>query len=507
MIANRQTVQTVSEKVRQDAQSIFPAGTVQKLFSSAVDGFQDMRLLASDDIGYCSDIFVRIVAARLFDKSAKSMADGLGFLTSVFSTEAISQPELEVIIPLIFWSLDSKSSQVADAALDLLFAARTHSDPAELSAVLRSCLETCSTVSLIHLFGELQFTIADDARNIAIFTEIVGYVQHKSVEVSAACGGVLAMIWRSLSDHDRSTLFESLPQDQKDALSAILPVGFGNSLDFAAFTRLTSLDKVKICRRLLDRLRTGTVQSDGVLAALLHELSCQETDWPAMKVIVFALDSLLLRCSLEPPDLHRTLMAVTFFANRWQRKLVLLDGIAQAVDSIVFKLIEKMAPLQVFIALLEGMSHFRGPIPIDCFYCKCWVVASNHIAEALQPGDAATIVSMANEQLQGFGPDDVRGKLCNALAQTAGGKRSVKVEIEPGSKQLPSKMQADDQPMETKPPSGTARTASVQSKENEQKPRESTTEKKDCPKVPVTNPKHVADLKNRLQQLRRRINK
>jgi hypothetical protein len=490
IISNRQNV---LEKARADAQANLPPSIFQKLFSTLaaeqIDGFQDMKLLLNGDsvlVAYCSDIFVRLVAARFLDKNTKSAIEGIAFLMLLFADEPFSVQELEVIVPVVFWAVDSKSSQIGDAALDLLFLIRTHSDPMDLSAVLRSCLETCGVVSLVHLFSELQFTVMEDSQNASIFVEIVNFAQHKSIEVAAACGGVLSMLCRRMRDDEKSTLFESLTPEQRESVSAIIPIELASSVDFEAFHRLSSMDKVKSCRRLLERLRTGagSIQStsDVVLASLLQELTGQETDWAAMKLIAFSLHSLLMYCTFQTRDLKRTLLAITFFANRWQRKLVLLDGLAQTVNSILFKLFEKIPPLQIFSTLLEGMNHFRGTIPVDSFYCKCWVVVSNQLMDLMQAGDAAQVIAMAKDHVQEFGTEEVRGKLCNALALTASGKKAapVKEALSPAKQKAPAE---------------------------EASPIDAPPEKREIAKVPVTNPKNVADLKNRLQQLRNRINK
>jgi hypothetical protein len=490
MISNRQSV---LEKARADAQVTLPPSITQKLFSNVaaeqIEGFQDMKLLLEDDsalVVHCSDIFVRLVAARFFDKNTKSAIDGIGFLMLLFSDELISLQELEVMIPVIFWAVDSKSPQITEAALDLLFLIRGHSDPMDASTVLRSCLDTCGAASLVHLFSELQFTVVSDSRNASIFAEIVNFVQHKSIEVAAACGGVLSMLCRQMSDDEKSTLFESLTPEQRESLSAVIPMDLASTVAFDTFDRLSSMDKVKSCRRLVERLRTdaGSLQStsDVVLASLLQELTGQETDWPAMRLIAFSLHTLLVYCTFETADLRRTLLAVTFFANRWQRKLVLLDGLAQTVNSILFKLFEKIPQQQIFLTLLEGMGHFRGPIPVDSFYCKCWVVVSNQLVDVMQPGDAAMLVAMAKDKVQEFGTEDMRGKLCHALALIASGKKPAPVKEVPSPGQ--KKAQVD-----------------------EPSPTEAPPDKHEFAKVPATNPKNVADLKNRLQQLRNRINK
>jgi hypothetical protein len=403
-----------------------------------------MRLLYTDDpslVCFCSDIFVRLISIRLFDKNAKVMTDGFAFLMTLFAQETVSLPELEVIVPIVFWCVDSKPPAVADYALDLLFVAKTHSDPMDYSCVLRSCLETCSVVSLVHLFSELQFAIVADPRNPSIFTELMPFLEHRSVEVVASCGGALALLWRRMPDADRTAIMDSLSDQQRDALGSVLPLEARAGLDFETFGRMNALEKVRVCRRLIEQLRVAApaVQSsaDAVLTALLRELSTQETDWGAMKPVVFALHGLLLHCTFQPPDLQRTLLAVVFFANRWQRKLVLLDGLFQTVNAILWRLFEKTPLPLVFTTLLEGMGKFKGGVPADSFYCKCWVAVSGQITELMQPGDAAKLLQIATDQQQECA-GDVRGKLCQALALTLNGKKPEHKEQKSPVKKVPS---------------------------------------------------------------------
>jgi hypothetical protein len=234
------------------------------------------------------------------------------------------------------------------------------------------------------------------------------------------------MLARRISDAEKTTIAESLTAEQRKALAAVLPLETHSMPNIEAFNELNSTEKVKTCRALLERLRASaeTIQSgaDLILSSLLKELVCQETDWAAIKLVMFSVHGLLFHCTFRAPDLKRALLSVAFFANRWQRKLVLLDGLPQTINSIVFKLFENLPPIQIFTTLLEGMSRFKGNVPSDSFYCKCWVALSDQLTELMQPGDAAKLIQFATEQQQEFG-NDIRSKLCQALSLTASGKK------------------------------------------------------------------------------------
>ncbi|OHT08324.1 hypothetical protein TRFO_04946 [Tritrichomonas foetus] len=438
MIANKQMIATVQEKAKYDAQTIFPTTVFQKLFSTIatdqLDAITELKNIFSIDpqlICMCSDILVRWVAGKFFEKNNKVITEGVNFLMTVFHDDSVSIQEMEIIVPLVFWSVDSKPHQVVETTFDLLFVVRTHSDPTEYSTVLRSCIDMCNDKTLVHLFSELQFTVIDDPRNSTIFTEIIGFLEHKSDEVAAACGGVLALLARRMQPEVLSSIYDGLSPDKRDALSTVVPIEPTNTLNFDSFNRLASIEKIRICRRLLELLKTklSMVQpnADMILEALLHELCCQDTDFTAMRLVLFSIHSMLMYCTIKDADLNRALQAVTFFGNRWQRKLVLLDGasIAQTINSILFKLFEKIPPATLFSLLLEGMSNFRGAIPADSFYCKCWVAIANQIEEMIQPGDSQRLIQFAREKHDEFGSDDVRGKLCNALIYTLSGKKKA----------------------------------------------------------------------------------
>ena len=512
MIANRQTVMAVLDKVKYDAQATLPSSVFQKLFSNLfteqIEGLQDMKMLFADDpslVACCSDIFVRWLATRLFDKNLKIMTEGINFLMMIFADEQVSLQEMEIIVPVVFWCVDSKPPQIADSALDLLFMVRTHSDPSEYSTVLRSCLETCSVVSLVHLFSELQFTVTDDARNPAIFAEIVAYVEHKSIEVAAACGGVLSMLARRMTDEDKDAMIESLPIEQREALSAIVPIEPKESVDFEAFTSLPSLDKIKACRKLLDQLKSNAnlVQNsaDVVLYGLLQELCCQETDWPSMKLVVFSLHSLLVYCSFKGPDLKKSLLAVTFFANRWQRKIVLMDGIAQSINSILFKLFEKVPLPHIYSTLLEGMASIKGKVPVDSFYCKCWIAVAEQINELMQAGDTAKLISMAQEQMEELDASDVRYKLCNALVLTLQGKKPAPKPAKTTFTHSPAK--ADVAPK--KSPTAQKQEQNISKFKQDKSPRQPVKSEPAPAKQPEEH-KSINDIRKRLDLLKSRWN-
>lgn len=507
MIANRQTVVAVLDKVKYDAQATLPATVFQKLFSNLfteqIEGLQDMKLLFADDpslVAACSDIFVRWLATRLFDKNLKIMTEGINFLMMIFGDEQISLQEMEIIVPIVFWCVDSKPPQVADSALDLLFMVRTHSDPLDYSTVLRSCLETCSVVSLVHLFSELQFTVTNDVRNPSIFAEIVPYVEHKSIEVAAACGGVLSMLARRMTEEDKDAVIESLPIEQREALSTVVPIEPRESVDFESFNSLPSIEKIKVCRKLLEQLKSNAnlVQNslDIVLYGLLQELCCQETDWLPMKLIVFAIHSLLVQCSMKAPDLKKILLSVTFFANRWQRKIVLMDGIAQSINSILFKLFEKIPLLNLYSTLLEGMSSIKGKIPADSFYCKCWVAVTDQINELLQAGDTAKIISMAQAQLEEFEASDIRYKLCNALILTLQGRK-------PAPKPAKTSFAASPQKTPTKTETSVRKSPAQKPKPSPKQPAKP----EQAAAKPSEEHKTINDIRKRLDMLKSRWNK
>lgn len=428
LIGSRQMIATVADKTKYDAQAIFPPSLIQKLFSIQVsDQLETLQELKQgfvtdpQSIIACSDILIRWLATKMFEKTVKILTEGLCLLMSIYAEDTISLQEMEIIVPLIFWGVDSKTPQVADYLYDFLFVIRTHSDPTEYSTVLRSCFDLCNDKSLVHLLIELQFTIIDDPRNPQIFIELIDFLDHRSVEVAAACGGVLALLARRIPSNVLLSIYNDISPDKKGAVSLIVPIESQTTVNFDNFNQSSSIEKIKTCRRLLELLSTkaDSVQENygQILDALIHELCCQETDFTAIKLVLFSVHSMLMFCSIKESDLNRTLQAVTFFGNRWQKKLVLMDGVsaAQTINSILFKLFEKIQPITLFSLLLEGMANYRGSVPTDSFYCKCWVAFSNQIEEMVQPKDSSAIIQFAKDKVLEFGLDDVRGKLCNAL--------------------------------------------------------------------------------------------
>ena len=434
MVNNKQVTASVLEKVKSDAQGLLPTSVSQKLFSTMVadqnEGLQEMRQLYSDDptlVVWCSDLFVRWLAVRMFEKNVKIIAEGIKFLMDIFSETNVSKQEIETLVPVVFWCVDSKSGDVSDTVLDLLFLIRIHSEPHDYLQVLTDCLETCSAPSLVHLFTELQYTVTDDTPKADVFSQIVGYISHKSIAVAAACGGVLSMLARRMTTDEKEQLISSLPDAQRQSLSAIVSIEPREPINFKSFVSMQPLDKIRSCKKLIEQLKTNAAMvessSEAILYGLLHELSAHQTDWPVIKLVIISLHSILVSCSIRGQDLKETLLSLTFFANRWQRKLVLMEGIPQAINAILFKIFEKIPLLHIFTTLLEGMSSITGTIPTESFYCKCWVAATNQLNELIHTGDAPKIISMATEQLQNLPSDDVRYKLLSALVLTLQGKK------------------------------------------------------------------------------------
>lgn len=437
ILSNKQLITTFVEKTKFDAQAMLPSIFFQKLFSNfpsdQIEALNDLREIYRIDktpLVYCSDIFVRWLATRLLEKNIKPITEGINFIMTLFTDELFSLQEQEVIVPLIFYCINTKSVQVVDSCLDLLFVIRTQSDPMDYSCVLRSCLDICNVEALVHLFSELQFTIIDDPRNPTIFMEIIGYLEHQSIEVAAACGGVISMIARRMNNEEIHQVLSSLTPVEKDIISNTIAIEPPETISFDGFSEMTSIEKIKLCRILLDRLKfkAQTIQSqaEAILVALLHELRIQENDWSPMKLMLYSIHSLLLYCTLQEESYQKTLVIVTFFANRWQFKLVIMEnaGIPQLINSILFKLFEKLPPIKLYSTLLEGMRTFKDNVPKDAFHCKCWVAVTMQLSDTIQKDEGQQIVAFAQEHLHDYQPDDTRTKLLSSLIQVINKKKA-----------------------------------------------------------------------------------
>jgi hypothetical protein len=432
MITSRRVVSAVLERLKSDATAILPPSIVTRMFSTSpadqINSIEELRDLYRDDraqIGWCSDIFVRWIATRLFEKNQKCVAEGLPFLMLVFSQELLSLQELEILVPLVLWCVDSKPAHIADYALDLLVVIRAHSDRFDYSTVLRSCLESSSIPALIHLFSELQFTIIEHARNQAILVQLLPFLGHASVEVAAACGGVVALLLRRITEQEKADFCQTLSSRQREALSPFVPLETYDSITPELFNRATSLEKVKLCRGLLDQIRFSgqAIQStaSSVLTALLHEITCPQTDWHPMKLIIFSLHMLLLRCKFSEADLKQAFVSVAFFANRWQDQSMILNGIGQTVTAVLQKLFSAIPPAVLFAALLDGMAELKGEIAVDSFYCKCWAAVLDQFTALQQASDSQPLLEIAEQGRRRFG-SDIRGQLCASLTRVVSGR-------------------------------------------------------------------------------------
>ena len=225
-----------------------------------------------------------------------------------------------------------------------------------------------------------------------------------------------------------------------------------------------------------------------------------------MKLVLISIHNIILYCSFSQDDLSKAFLSITFIANRWQRKLIIMDGISQIINSIVLKLFIVLPPITTLNCLLEGMSNFRGNIPIDSFYCKCWVALSNQIQDIEHP-DTQKVIAFMKTKTKEYSNDDVRNKLCNSTLSLLTNQKKTQSILSNNSGSFKSSTSNSSQKiaLPKSPLKGSSlRTSTTGSSSNESKTEKSTSKKSTTPQSSTSNSAHIKDLKTRLTQLKQR---
>lgn len=431
LLQSKQMLFSFIERLKFDAQ-ILSANHQKALFSANFnDQFEVLKELQSlmqenDHLVYqCSDIFARWLVVKILEKSSKIIQEGISFLSLLYNDRNIvTIQEMECLIPVIFWCIDNKPQSIVDSILDLLFCLRTNSDPSEYSVVLRQCLDICSSSGLVHLFSELQFSVTDDPRNPQIFQELMEYANNKEIGVAAAAGGFLALLCKHMHDEERSNLFSTLNDEQIEYLSPFVPIEIFEDLDFENFGSLEQLDKSLLVHKLIHMFEHNSsqiqLQATIITESLANELVQREINMLVIRTVLFALHEVISRFQLPLYALQDALQNICFFANRFQRKIALLNGVPQIINSTLFKIFNKLPFTQIYDALLTAISKLKIIITEDSFYAKTWATVTTlliDMTETTEQQQISEFLKNVNETKK-FPQKDIRSSLINSVILT-----------------------------------------------------------------------------------------
>jgi len=445
--SNKSLLSAAVEKCKIDAQSVLPALISSRMFSNQandqIDAIQDFKATFNgNEQSYfqCSDIFIRWVSIKLIEKNYKVFQEGISILLMLFNNyNFISIQEIDVIIPTIFIFIDIKTFSNVDIVLDLVFEIRVHSDPLEYSSILRSCLETCPNQWLAHLFSELQYTVVDGIHKTELFFEILPFVDTKDIDVSAACGGVLSLIYNSMVEEEKQGIQESLNDAQIESIYPFIPVFIDDFVQFEEYNDFSQIEKSKSIKQLISQMEKNPQSihnhASVITITLSKELIGADINVQTIKTVLYTLHELFSRYTITLNGQKALIKSVLYFSNKMQHKLPLLDGIPQMINSILFKAFEKVSPINVYSSCLESMDSYAGDIGNESFYSKCWVAYTSRLLDITEESERGPILDfIRNIQINHYSQNDIRPKLINSVITVITKKISPTVLFSPVKK-------------------------------------------------------------------------
>ena len=429
LIQNKQALQSFADKCKVDSITHLPSSYAQKLFSNQLaDQAKALEEIVQTFEGnetsfyMCSDIFLRWLVVKMFDKNVKIIIDGISFVSQLYNEQnQITFQEMECLVPVLFWCVDKKSTEVSDAAFDLLFVVRVSSDPSEYLSVLKSCLQVFSPQVTAHVLSEMQFCITSGQNNKELFTELIPLASSSEISIAAACGGVLAIIAQILDHEERNQLFQSLTDEQIASVSPYVPINNNVDLMFDSFNTLQPSEKTKMLHTLIRQFTSEPElvkdQAESIVKALSNELMTQNINLITIKPILFSLHEVIARCSLPVDSQKTAIKSVCFISNRYQEKLSVIEGIPTIINSILFKLYEKMPATSAYSALIDGMNSLKLPITSDSFYSKAWVVLTSRVVDVNDQNEFEALNTFMKSQntRTDYDDEDIRPKLIQSV--------------------------------------------------------------------------------------------
>ncbi|EAY10367.1 hypothetical protein TVAG_109510 [Trichomonas vaginalis G3] len=445
LIANKQNIIPFSDKCKLDASNHLPQTFTTKLFSNQMNeqlkALEEMnQFFQGNESSFynTSDIFLRWLIIKLFDKNIKVVLDGFQFMSKLYcDNNPMTSQEMDMIIPIIFWCMDNKSQQIVDAALDLLVIIRLHSDINEYSLSLRSCIPGATNQVLIHIFSELQLCVGENSSNREVFYELMGYTNNSEVGVSAACGGVLALIAKNMSTEQKLNLFSSFTKEQIEFLTPFIPINMSEEVLFNSFADSSQSEKAHILRVLVQQLSTNPdsidAQAQSIAEQLSKELMQTEANYSIIKPALYVLHEITNRFEITQETLQEELGSICFVATYFNRSLKAIDGIAQMINSLIYKLFEKLPAQLSFIALMRSMESVEE-VTDTSFFAKAFVVLISSVVDrdAKELDEARKYLSQQLNHLQNSNAKqlrkgDVRVQLIQAAIQAITQKAAPEV--------------------------------------------------------------------------------
>lgn len=392
LISNKQNIVPFGDKCKLDASNHLPPSYTSKLFSNQMNEqlkvLEDMtQFFEGNETNFynCSDIFLRWFILKLFDKNIKVVLDGIQFISKLYTeNNLMTSQELDMIVPVIIWCIDNKSQQIVDSVLDLLVTIRLHTDVNEYSLSLRACIPGASTQALLHIFSELQLCVGENSSNKEVFFELMGFANSNEVGVSAACGGVLALIAKNMTQEQKTNLFNSFTQEQIEFLMPFIPINTSSDVTFEDFSESSQADKAHILRTLVQQLSTNPdaveFQAQTIVEQLSKELMQTEANYGILKHTLFVLHEATSRFDVTNEALQEELGSICFVATYFNRSLKAIDGVAQMINSLIYKLFEKLPAALSFISLLRSMETVES-VTATSFFAKAFVVLVSSVID------------------------------------------------------------------------------------------------------------------------------
>ena len=429
LISNKQAIQSFADKTKADSITHLPTSFSQKIFSNQLSdqakALDDMnQLFSGNETSFymCSDIFARWLILKFFDKNVKIIIDGISFVCKLYNEQnQVTLPEMECMVPVIFWSVDKKSVEISDSAFDLLFTIRSNSDPTEYLTVLKSCLQLFSPQVTTHVLSEMQFCVANNHNHKDLFIELIPLAGSKEISIAAACGGILSIIAQSLDPEERNQLFQSLTDDQIASVSPYVPINNNIDLMFDQFNSLQPSEKTRMLHSLIRQFTSSPEivqdQAESIITALSNELMTQNINLITIKPILFSLHEVVARCYLQVESQKTVVKSVCFISNRYQEKLSIIEGVPIIINSILFKLFEKMPATSAYSALIDGMNSLKLPILSDSFYAKAWIVLTSRVVDIHDENEYESLNTYMKSQntRRDYDDDDIRPKLIQSV--------------------------------------------------------------------------------------------
>jgi len=362
--------------VQTNMKKCFSKGILTKFFNSFDDNVCNYIIKRATDndkqVYNCSDLISFFIILKMISGHFQCSSCYLNVIMSIYGkNNNVSNKEVDIILPTVFHLME-KNENYVDEFSDVISHLRQHCSHQFFFEKIISYGQQSTINGIIEILHHLQFFVSNTPKPDLIIEFAYKYCDHENLNIMTSARSLLAL---TVSFHPCSLLYKYIKpiNDSKyDMLSTFLP-NMPQITQFPLKGFSESLMKVSLLKQLQDAIFRNDLNTCFFVHDIENEFLLDNVDWVLMKHLLFAVFHIISRCKTDTNELMRLFSVLIFFGNRYQKQILLINGVWQLLDSNIRKLFELLPYIDLFTEIQKRIELFNQEVTYDSFFCKVWV--------------------------------------------------------------------------------------------------------------------------------------